>query len=274
MEEINNNHKVTLLRDKPKKNKHKSVKLNENINYYNQAVSSAYRLLDKNPDMTGSSSDSLVFEYSVIQKLMPPGIYVIPCLGPLDLKVWQGLMFIRQGWYRGSIFEFEMKFSENYPSEPPEVKFNVPYPVHPRVCSKTGVVNLLDMSKSWSPTSFCSLHIFAYLKCLFYEKENFISHDVEGNLAFQKILSDTDNSFWKDLKQGTIKSIRSIGTKAENGTLIHIKNSPIQLDQNFSKGHQTSSAILEAIHKCSSNKVIVDAADEFIDWFRTTYPIQ
>jgi ubiquitin-protein ligase len=52
-------------------------------------------------------------------------------------------MFIRQGWYRGSIFEFEIKFPKNYPQEPPEVKFNTPYPVHPRVCKKTGVVNLL-----------------------------------------------------------------------------------------------------------------------------------
>jgi hypothetical protein len=54
--------KVNLVEDNFNENDYKSVNLNDNMKYYNEAVLSAYRLLDKNTDMTGSSSYSLLFE--------------------------------------------------------------------------------------------------------------------------------------------------------------------------------------------------------------------
>jgi ubiquitin-protein ligase len=70
------------------------------------------------------------------------GVYSLPSLN--SLFEWHGVIFLRQGLYRGGIFKFKFELPSNYPaSGPSKVTFNqTSIPFHPQIKSDTGELSL------------------------------------------------------------------------------------------------------------------------------------
>jgi ubiquitin-protein ligase len=80
---------------------------------------------------------SLISKY--LQKFCPTGIYILPRFD--DIKIWDGVIFIREGYYKEGIFKFEILIPQNYPSKPPEVNF-ITKVFHPLIDLSTGKLDL------------------------------------------------------------------------------------------------------------------------------------
>lgn len=65
----------------------------------------------------------LLIEYSSLRQPshLPAGIYV--SLSGASVRVWDGLLFLRSGPYRGACFKFRLSFGPDYPEAPPELVF-------------------------------------------------------------------------------------------------------------------------------------------------------
>ena len=66
-------------------------------------------------------------EYKLLPTYIPSGIYVLPHL--TNDYEWCGVMFVKNGPYRGGIFKFLLRFPSTYPAKPPQVSFHQPIPV-------------------------------------------------------------------------------------------------------------------------------------------------
>ena len=73
---------------------------------------------------------ALTLEYKHLQQRAPGGVYVLPH----ELRLWSGVIFVRQGVYRDGIFKFRVIIPTNYPADDacPTVVFDTPV-FHPLV---------------------------------------------------------------------------------------------------------------------------------------------
>ena len=85
-----------------------------------------------------------------MQKFCPSGIYVLPILDDIKSKikyiliitlVWQGVIFIKEGPYKGGMYKFEIRFPQNYPLKHPEVFF-INKIIHPLIQDNTGKLDI------------------------------------------------------------------------------------------------------------------------------------
>lgn len=74
-----------------------------------------------------------------MQKFCPSGIYILPQFD--DIKIWHGVIFIREGYYKDGIFKFEISIPQNYPSKPPEIQFTTKV-CHPLIDLSSGKLDL------------------------------------------------------------------------------------------------------------------------------------
>lgn len=77
----------------------------------------------------------LLLEYKSLQQYSPVGVYMLPQLN--NIRVWQGVIFVRQGIYKGGVFRFKIEIPENYPNIRPAVFFHT-YVFHPLIHPDTG----------------------------------------------------------------------------------------------------------------------------------------
>lgn len=94
---------------------------------------------------------ALTLEYKHLQNRAPGGIYVLP-YG--SLRLWTGVIFIRQGVYRDGIFKFKIIIPANYPADNvcPSVIFDTPV-FHPLVNPEVSfIIPDAHLKKKDSPT--------------------------------------------------------------------------------------------------------------------------
>jgi ubiquitin-protein ligase len=84
-----------------------------------------------------------------------------------NIRVWHGVVFVRQGKYSRGIFKFWMDLSR-YPFECPRIVFtsNV---FNPLVNKKTGELDMSLQFPSWDRTNHFIALTLAYMKSIFYK---------------------------------------------------------------------------------------------------------
>lgn len=67
----------------------------------------------------------ILTEYRQLREHAPPGVYVVP--SERSLLVWEGLICVRQSFYAGGMFRFELRLADKYvrPSDGGGVSFSV-----------------------------------------------------------------------------------------------------------------------------------------------------
>ena len=110
----------------------------------------------------------LLVEYTSLKTYAPLGMYVIPQLA--NMRVWHGVIFIRQGEYKGGVFRFKIEIPYSYPQTIPAVFFHT-YVYHPLIHPETGELALGPQFPSWEPGKHFIFSILAYIKKIFYFKD-------------------------------------------------------------------------------------------------------
>ena len=72
----------------------------------------------------------LLVEYTSLKAYSPLGVYILPQIA--NMRVWHGVIFIRQGEYKGGIFRFKIDLPYDYPMTSPSVFFHT-YVYHPLI---------------------------------------------------------------------------------------------------------------------------------------------
>lgn len=89
---------------------------------------------------------ALLLEYEHLQDVLPSGMYVMPSYD--SLLTWHGVVFPRQGLYRGGVFKFELELPPDYPDSPPSLKL-LDDIFHPMVEPGTGRFDLSGIFPEW-----------------------------------------------------------------------------------------------------------------------------
>mmetsp|Transcript_117199 Transcript_117199/g.213235 ORF Transcript_117199/g.213235 Transcript_117199/m.213235 type:complete len:262 (+) Transcript_117199:159-944(+) len=89
---------------------------------------------------------SLLLEYERLQDVLPSGMYVLPSYD--SLHTWHGVIFPRQGLYRGGSFKFELELPADYPDSPPSLRL-LDDIFHPMVEPETGRFDLGSIFPEW-----------------------------------------------------------------------------------------------------------------------------
>lgn len=92
------------------------------------------------------------------------GVLVLPHLD--SVRVWDGVLFLREGIYAGGIFKFRMNFPQTYPSDLPSLVFQSDV-FHPLVDPQTGDLDLREFVGSVPKSKQMSINILKYMKNIF-----------------------------------------------------------------------------------------------------------
>ncbi|KAF8707601.1 Ubiquitin-conjugating enzyme E2, partial [Rhizoctonia solani] len=82
------------------------------------------------------------------------------------MRLWNGMLFIHQGYYRSAIFRFKITFPSDYPARPPVVQFTTDV-YHPLVSTKDGIFSLAPRIPDWSSHEHNVFHILHWIKASF-----------------------------------------------------------------------------------------------------------
>mmetsp|Transcript_42858 Transcript_42858/g.121265 ORF Transcript_42858/g.121265 Transcript_42858/m.121265 type:complete len:273 (+) Transcript_42858:84-902(+) len=92
---------------------------------------------------------AVLFEYERLQEIVPQGLYIVPELD--SVLTWHGVLFVRQGLYRGGVFKFILQLCDEYPEQAslPEL-FLISDVYHPLVEAHTGRVDVAALVPNWN----------------------------------------------------------------------------------------------------------------------------
>ncbi|KAF9058236.1 ubiquitin-conjugating enzyme/RWD-like protein, partial [Panaeolus papilionaceus] len=158
-------------------------------------------------DVSGSGSGSVAaqrdnvlmctaisLEYALLRNInhCPLGMYVLP--SPTSFFLWDGVLFIHQGYYADSVFKFRIVFPQTFPDHPPSVEFvtEVFYPL----VSHAGVFNLGYHYKHWRADEHHIIHVLHWIKAPF--KKSALDRIQEGdcyNKEAFRLYRDSTSSF-------------------------------------------------------------------------------
>ncbi|XP_014252475.1 protein AKTIP homolog isoform X2 [Cimex lectularius] len=109
----------------------------------------------------------VITEFNIMCKNLLPGVYVIPSAN--SGFVWFGVVFVRNGIYKGGIFKFNVRIPENYPDTfSPTVDFDTRV-FHPSVDEETQELNIRLIFPEWSRQANHIWQILEYTRSIFYE---------------------------------------------------------------------------------------------------------
>lgn len=125
-------------------------------------------------DLTKYRSETLrqyhmIMEYNALRRSFPGGVYVLP--DDSDARTWHGVLFVRQGHWRGAVFRFQLTVPPEYPGDGvyPAVRFFAPLPFHPLVHPKvraprSTLLEAVDCSggRPSMPTALQATHCFMW----------------------------------------------------------------------------------------------------------------
>eukprot|EP00126_Sphaerothecum_destruens_P002152 Sdes_comp15594_c0_seq1m4579 len=141
----------------------------------------------------------LLVEYKSLQKYSPTGVYVLPAED--TLHVWHGVIFVRQGLYRGGIFKFIIYMPDDFPDSCPFVKFTSNI-FHPQF-DDSGRLDVLKAFPSWKRGRDRIWHVLAYMKQTFYK----IEVESPANLQAADLFTNNFEVFSASVKACVLESI-------------------------------------------------------------------
>ena len=188
---------------------------------------------------------TLLIELKHLQKFCPAGIYIIPQSD--NIKIWDGIIFPREGIYRDGIFKYQIHIPPDYPNAPPQVIF-ISKVFHPLINPKTGVLVLSEKFPKWEPVKCFLVRVIYYIQEIFKLEEYYKKKNEEITPEIQKKVS------------ACVKE--SIDKKFENSPKSSMKFSE------FNKYHKL---ILDKILNQNKDLSTADRIEDFKNWFMNNF---
>lgn len=94
----------------------------------------------------------------------PEGVYVTPSK---TLDEWDGVIFVRKGYYQGGVFRFKIHFSASFPLRAPLITFSKGSLIHPLIDSRDDHLALAFGFPEWDPIKDNVVKLLFYVKNTF-----------------------------------------------------------------------------------------------------------
>eukprot|EP00002_Diphylleia_rotans_P026411 TRINITY_DN5263_c0_g2_i2.p1 TRINITY_DN5263_c0_g2~~TRINITY_DN5263_c0_g2_i2.p1 ORF type:complete len:221 (-),score=38.21 TRINITY_DN5263_c0_g2_i2:152-814(-) len=143
----------------------------------------------------------ILLEYRAVGKQAPNGVYIVP--SARDVRVWEGVIFVHSGLYKGGIFKFIISFPEAYPSTRPSVRF-VTNLFHPCV-SQQGELDLEPRFHTWDAKTCHAWDVVEYIKGIFAISEQ-TPFQSEYNSSARELLTRNSSDFMMAAMECSLKS--------------------------------------------------------------------
>eukprot|EP00759_Apiculatamorpha_spiralis_P056482 PhF_6_TR8075/c0_g1_i1/m.12496/K06689/UBE2D, UBC4, UBC5; ubiquitin-conjugating enzyme E2 D len=107
------------------------------------------------------------------EKDMNPSVaYLTHCaeggMNDKGMPTWSAVLFGPSDTpYQGGAFTINISISQDYPFQPPRVKFSTSI-MHPNICRRTGAISLDVLKESWAPTMTIYKVVLAILHLMQY----------------------------------------------------------------------------------------------------------
>lgn len=201
---------------------------------------------------------SVLLEYERLQEMVPPGMYIMPALD--SLLTWHGVLFARQGLYRGGIFKFQLQLPEDYPESPPELRF-LSDMFHPMVDPASGNVDLGAFFPDWKAGRDYASFALPHLHRALLRREYFAgSARPPLNPEAREMFINDPSTF----AQRAAECARSSTQKAYDNP----SGTPLQFTKGPSEAHDK---ILENLRSLDASYSIEDRKAMFVNWFCDHY---
>ena len=110
----------------------------------------------------------LLNEYRHLLLHLPSGMVVVPSFE--TLLIWHGVLFVKEGWFKGGVFKFHIDIPVDYPASAPRVTFDSQV-FHPLVDRGSGALDLSPAFPTWTPGRDYLVLVVSYLKKIFFKKD-------------------------------------------------------------------------------------------------------
>jgi ubiquitin-protein ligase len=192
----------------------------------------------------------LIVEYNSLKKYCPSGIYVLPQVN--NINIWQGVIFIRQGYFKDGIFRFKIEIPENYPNSSPHMFFHN-YIFHPLIDFETLELSIGAQFPEWQPGKHFIFSLLGYLKKVFYSTEQWTLIKHVLNPQALNTFTEDEILFIQEARRCVIDS-QNFENRVEKDSEIHFKK--------FNSFH---SIILKNIRGS------IERPSEFMKYFRDNF---
>jgi len=222
--------------------------------------------LDPNQDADKQVSDllqqfSVLLEYERLQEIIPSGMYVMPSFE--SSLTWHGILFLRQGLYKGGAFKFLVELPEEYPDSPPKLYFTSEV-FHPMVDAETGLVDIGGVFPEWRPGRDYASFMLPFLQRAMLRRE-YLSGSTRPPLNEQArdLYASDPTAFAAKAAECARQSIQTVYQNA--------KGSALQFTKGPAEAHEK---ILESLRATDSSYCLEDRKAMFVDWFCNHYAHQ
>ena len=131
------------------------------------------------------SALAVLVEYEEAKLKAPPGLFLLPSLE--STKEFHGVIFVKEGLYKGGIFKFTLALFELYPADGPHaptVVFAPLQPFHPLIHPGTGEVSLRGRFPIWRAGKDSILAVLEFLHAIFTREDRLLlQHPVDPEAA-------------------------------------------------------------------------------------------
>lgn len=191
----------------------------------------------------------LLIEYHNLKSYSPSGIYTIPSIN--NINIWQGVIFIRQGYYKDGIFRFKIEIPYDYPNTIPLLYFN-DYVYHPLIDPITGQLSLSPQFPIWRPGKDFIFSLLGYMKKIFYSKDLWTCIPFLLNPKALATLAENEFIFIAEVRSCVQQSQKFEENKVNGGI-------------NFSKFNSLHFTLLQNLKKN------IQRPTEFLEYFRENF---
>lgn len=203
-----------------------------------------------------------LLEYEQLDDLVPPGMYLLPSDCPL---MWQGVLFARQGLYRGGIFKFEVRLPPDYPDKPPTIHF-VTDIYHPMVEPSTGAFDVDAFFSEWLPGRDFAVCVLPHLYRALLRREYFAGSRREAlNPEAREMFLKDPAEFGDRAKASVIKSVEDAQEVPPGWTLQFACATDDSGPDSVLAALQDHSPVGSFEHRRPDRKA------NFVNWFLETY---
>uniref|UniRef100_A0A0K8TT76 Putative ubiquitin conjugating enzyme n=1 Tax=Tabanus bromius TaxID=304241 RepID=A0A0K8TT76_TABBR len=139
-------------------------------------------------------------EYKMIQTEDVGGVYVIPSHD--NSFIWFGVIFVRDGYYSGGIFRFNISLPDNFPddSKAPTVIFQNEI-FHPLICPYTGTLDTSGAFPVWISGSNHIWQLLKYIQFIFNQPQMCLNAEKLPNQTASDLLSQNKAEFIQKVKE-------------------------------------------------------------------------